>query len=249
MSKKSNRKLRDRVKVVFLNEIEAGSGVESVLEAGKAAAEVVAERLEEVSETVADALEEVSEAVADTIEAIAETVAGTIEEVEEAVAESSEQRKEKRPIIKKVVKKVKPPIAFGSLYNADIGGFAVPGVKLNFTSEGPEYKTRSSVIDDTIRIKKDGVYEIIFLTDVMTLNGEADFGIFRNNTLINEAKFSVKSGDLLQTTVGKVVQLELEKGDEISVRTIFTNTPDTGYEFPDIRYMNSSLTVKLLMKD
>ncbi|KEZ52407.1 hypothetical protein [Metabacillus indicus] len=244
MSKKSNRKLRDRVRVVFLNENEEAAefGLESVVEAAN---EAVEDTLEKVAETIEDVLEEVAETVWDTVEEVAETVAGTIE----AVAEKKEQTAKMRPIIKKVVKKVKPPIAFGSLYNADIGGFAVPGVKLNFTSEGPEYKTRSSISDDTIRIKKDGVYEIIFLTDVMTLNGEADFGIFRNNTLINEAKFSVKSGDLLQTTVGKVVQLELEKGDEISVRTIFTNTPDTGYDFPDIRYMNSSLTVKLLMKD
>jgi hypothetical protein len=136
--------------------------------------------------------------------------------------------------------------AFGSLYNFDIGGFAMDAAPINFTVEGPEFNTDANPEEDTIRVFKDGNYEITFFMDILANSALANFAIFRNNTQINESKFSFVSEDTIQTTLGKTIHTELEENDVISVRTINTSSPNVGYEPPTIRYLNAALTVKLL---
>ncbi|USK29810.1 hypothetical protein LIT32_06775 [Bacillus sp. CMF21] len=148
--------------------------------------------------------------------------------------------------IKKKFKGKEDQKAFGSLYNFDIGGFAIDAAPINFTVEGPEFNTDANPEEDTIHIFKDGNYEITFFMDILANSALANFAIFRNNTQINESKFSFVSEDTIQTTLGKTIHTELEENDVISVRTINTSSPNVGYEPPTIRYLNAALTVKLL---
>ncbi|MDX8290156.1 hypothetical protein SLL00_10140 [Metabacillus indicus] len=150
---------------------------------------------------------------------------------------------------KKVVKKIAPYQGFGSLYNPDLGGFAIDDTLIDFTVAGPDFKTKPSVPQDFIKVKKDGVYLITFFMDIQAEAAFANFAIFVNNQQVDVGKFSFTTEGILQTTAGKTIQLELEEGDRISVKTINTGSPMNGYFPPPIRYTNAALTVTLLKKD
>lgn len=150
---------------------------------------------------------------------------------------------------KKVVKKISPYQGFGSLYNPDLGGFAIDDTPIDFTVAGPDFKTKPSIQQDFIKVKKDGVYLITFFMDIQGEAAFANFAILVNNQQVDVGKFSFTTEGLLQTTVGKTIQLELQEGDKLSVKTINTGSPMNGYFPPPIRYTNAALTVTLLKKD
>ncbi|WP_411334703.1 hypothetical protein ACK1LH_05790 [Metabacillus indicus] len=120
------------------------------------------------------------------------------------------------------------------------------GDPVNFTIAGPLRHLGGILADNSLKIKKSGVYEINFLADVMENPVIANFAFFRNNTMIDLSRFSLMATDTIQTTIGKTVHLELESDDEITVRTLDLTSPNVEYVTPAVQILNAALTVKLL---
>lgn len=240
MSKKNTKDKKVKVKVIFLDESEADS-LDGELAEGN-----LSDSLADVS-TVTDFTESlagvIGEAVEESLEAVSKHV--SCEKNHKKYFKEKYKHKYKRKY-KKCCKKQKISIGYGSLYNFGLSSFALPGEPIDFTVAGPLRHVGAILSDNCLRIKKAGVYEIIFLADIMTTAAIANFAFFRNNTLIDVSRFTLMTSDVMQTTVGKTVHIELGEKDEITVRTLNVSSPNVEYDIPAVQLLNAALTVKLL---
>ncbi|MEM5016789.1 hypothetical protein WKH31_10900 [Metabacillus indicus] len=240
MSKKNTKDKKVKVKVIFLDESETDS-LAGELEEGDFSDSLAGESaVMDFTESLAGVI---GEAVEESLEAVSKHV--SCEKNYKKYFKEKYKHKYKRKY-KKCCKKQKISIAYGSLYNFALGSFALPGDPVNFTVAGPLRHVDAILSDNCLRFKKAGVYEVIFLADIMTTAAIANFAFFRNNTLIDVSRFTLMSGDTIQTTIGKTFQIELDKEDEITVRTLDVSSPNVEYAIPAVQLLNGALTVKLL---
>lgn len=240
MSKKNTKDKKVKVKVIFLDESETGS-LDGELAEGNLSDSLAGEStVMDFTQSLAGVI---GEAVEESLEAATKHV--SCEKNYKKYFKEKYKHKYKRKY-KKCCKKQKISIGYGSLYNFELGSFALDGEPINFTVAGPLRHVGGILADNCLKIKKSGVYEIIFLADIMTNPVIANFAIFRNNTLIDLSRFSLMATDTIQTTIGKTVQLELAGDDEITVRTLDVSSPNVEYVTPAVQIRNAALTVKLL---
>ncbi|WP_282034892.1 hypothetical protein [Metabacillus indicus] len=253
MSKKNTKDKKVKVKVIFLDESETDS-LSGELEQGDFSDSLAGESaVTDFSDSLAG-----ESAITDFTESLAGVIGEVVEESLEAATKHvsceknykkyfKEKYKHKyKRKYKKCCKKQKISIAYGSLYTFGLGSFALPGEPVNFTVAGPLRHVDANLSDNYLEIKKAGVYEVIFLADIMTTAAIANFAFFRNNTLIDISRFTLMTSDVMQTTVGKTVQIELDEEDEITVRTLNVSSPNVEYAIPAVQLLNAALTVKLL---
>lgn len=239
MSKKNTKDKKVKVKVIFLDESETDS-LAGEFEEGDFSDSLGESAVMDFTQNLAGVI---GEAVEESLEAVSKHV--SCEKNYKKYFKEKYKHKYKRKY-KKCCKKQKISIAYGSLYNFALGSFALPGDPVNFTVAGPLRHVDAILSDNCLRIKKAGVYEVIFLADIMTTAAIANFAFFRNNTLIDVSRFTLMTSDVMQTTVGKTVQIQLGEKDEITVRTINVSSPNVEYDIPAVQLLNAALTVKLL---
>jgi hypothetical protein len=253
VSKKNTKDKKIKVKVIFLDESETDSLDGELEEDNFSESPAIESAVNDFTESLYE------ESI---IMDITQSLAGAIEDaVEESLEAASKQvsceknykkyfkekykHKYKRKY-KKCCKKQKISIAYGSFYNFGLGSFALPGDPVNFTSAGPLRHVDANLSDNYLEIKKAGVYEVIFLADIMTTAAIANFAFFRNNSLIDVSRFTLMATDTIQTTIGKTVHIELDEEDEITIRTLDVSSPNVEYAIPAVQLINAALTVKLL---
>ncbi|MGD6793020.1 hypothetical protein [Metabacillus indicus] len=240
VSKKNNHDKKVKVKVIFLDERESDSLTGALAEGNLSDSLSGESAVMEFTQSLAGVT---GEAVDESIGAATKHV--SCENNYKKYFKEKYKHKYKRKY-KKCYKKQKVSTAYGSLYNFELGSFALDGDPVNFTVPGPLRHVGGILADNSLKIKKSGVYEINFLADVMANPVIANFAFFINNTLIDLSRFSLIATDTIQTTIGKTVHLELEGDDEITVRTLDLRSPNVEYVTPAVQILNAGLTVKLL---
>lgn len=154
-----------------------------------------------------------------------------------------------------------PKEAYGSFYNLDEDSVTVnpveppdSGQKVIFTNPGPSLNVDPAPIPNNttdLQVSTSGVYEISMDISVFLTHSTSDavgpnvlFGLFINDTMmVTESKFqSVISILTIPTvpaiistvnTIGKTIQLRLNKDDRISIRVILARGTAT-YRFPSL---------------